>query len=78
MKFKFDEEGHIVWSPKELYQMVLEDSLRLVNGYLMGGNTPRAFDEYAQYCDFVEAVAERTGVHPRSSIAVRSPRFDPA
>ncbi len=66
MKFKFDEEGHIVWSPKALYQMVLEDSLRLVNGYLMGGSTPKAFDEYAQYCDFVEAVAERTGVHPRN------------
>ncbi len=66
MKFKFDEEGHIVWSLKELYQMVQEDFLRLVNGYLMGGSTPRAFDEYAQYCDFVHAVAERTGVHPRN------------
>ena len=25
MKFKFDEQGHVVWSPKELYQMVLEN-----------------------------------------------------
>jgi hypothetical protein len=66
MKFKFDEQGHIVWTPKELYQMVLENPLRLVNDYLMGGSTPKAFSEYAQYCDFVHAVAERTGVHPRN------------
>ena len=66
MKFKFDEQGHIVWTPKELYQMALETPLRLVNDYLMGGSTPKAFDEYARYCDFVHAVAERTGVHPRN------------
>ncbi|MCY2964031.1 MAG: hypothetical protein NT069_10370 [Planctomycetota bacterium] len=66
MKFKFDEEGHIVWKPRELYQMALENPLRLVNDYLMGGSTPKAFDEYERYCDFVEAVAERIGVHPRN------------
>ncbi len=66
MKFKFDEEGHIVWTPKELYFMVLENPLRLVNDYLMGGSTPKAFDEYTQYRDFVHAVSERTGVHPRN------------
>jgi len=66
MKFKFDTEGHIVWSPKGLYEMVRENPLRLVNDYLMGGSTPMAFDEYRQYCDFVQAVSERTGVHPRN------------
>src|SRR5438552_17434540 len=66
MKFKFDEQGHVVWTPKELYQMVVEGPLRLVNDYLMGGSTPKALDEYAQYRDFVHAVAERTGVHPRN------------
>ena len=66
MKFQFDEQGHIVWTPMELYQMVLENPLRLVNDYLMGGSTPQAFDTYAQYCDFVHSVAERTGVHPRN------------
>ncbi len=66
MKFKFDEEGHIIWSPKELFQMVLENPLRLVNDYLMGGSTPKAFGEYSKYCDFVQAVAERTGVHARN------------
>jgi len=62
---KFDEQGHIEWTPKELYQMVLDNPLRLVNGYLMAG-TPRAFAEYVHYCDFIQAVAERTGVHPRN------------
>jgi hypothetical protein len=66
MMFKFDEQGHVIWTPKKLYQMVLESPLRLVNDYLMGGSTPRAFDKYAQYCDFVHAVAEHTGVHPRN------------
>ncbi len=53
-------------TPKELYQSVLESPLRLVNDYLMGGSTPKAFDEYARYFDFVHAVSERTGVHPRN------------
>jgi hypothetical protein len=66
MKLEFDGQSHILWTPKQLYQMVLEDPLRLVNDYLMAGSTPKAFGEYAQYCDFVHAVAERTGVHPRN------------
>ncbi len=48
MKFIFDEQGHIVWTPKELYQMVLENPLRLVNDYLMGGSTPKAFGVYTR------------------------------
>ena len=59
MKFKFDEQGHVVWSPKGLYQMVLENPLRLVNDYLMGGSTPKAFDEYAQYCEPLEGPFSR-------------------
>ena len=41
MKFKFDDQGHIAWTAKELYQMVLENPLRLVNDYLMGAARPR-------------------------------------
>ncbi len=62
---KFDEQGHILWAPKGLYQMVLESPRRLVNGYLMVG-TPCPFAEYAHYCDFIEALAERTGIHPKN------------
>ena len=66
MKFKFDEQGHILWTPKDLYGMVKDNPLRLVNDYLMGGVTPKAFAEYKLYCDFVHAISERTGVHPRN------------
>ncbi len=62
---KFDEQGHIVWTPKELYQMALANSRRLVDCYLMSG-TPWAFAEHGRYGDFLEAVAERTGVHPKN------------
>jgi hypothetical protein len=46
--------------------MVQDNPLRLINDYLMGGSTPKAFGKYAQYCDFIHAVAERIGVHPRN------------
>src|SRR5258708_39057064 len=62
---KFDEHGHIVWTPEELYNLAKTNPLRLVDGYLTTG-TPWAFEAYAHYCDFLEAMAERTGVHPRN------------
>jgi hypothetical protein len=62
---EFDEQGHIIWTPKELYQMVLDNPRRLVNGYLMTG-TPWAFAEYSRYCDFIETLADRTGIHPKN------------
>lgn len=65
MKFKFDEQGHVVWTPKELFQMVLENPRRLVNDYLMTG-TPRAFEDYESYRGFLHALAERTGIHPKN------------
>ncbi|RLT08466.1 MAG: hypothetical protein DWI24_10930 [Planctomycetota bacterium] len=46
--------------------MVKVNPLRLVNDYLMGGVTPKAFAEYKLYCDFLHAISERTGVHPRN------------
>ena len=62
---KFDEYGHVIWTPRTLYDLAKSDPLQLVNRYLMSG-TPQAFAEYDHYCDFLEAVAERTGVHPRN------------
>ncbi len=62
---KFDEHGHVVWSPKSLYDLARADPLQLVNRYLMAG-TPWAFSEYDRYCEFLEAVSERIGVHPRN------------
>ena len=62
---KFDDQGRLIWTPKELYSLAQSNPLRLVNGFLMTG-TPQAFPEYIWYCDFLEAVAERIGVHPRN------------
>jgi hypothetical protein len=62
---EFDKHGHVIWTPKTLYDLAKTAPLRLVNRYLMTG-TPWAFPEYGCYCDFLEAVADRTGVHPRN------------
>ncbi len=62
---KFDEQGHVIWTPIKLYDLAKTAPLQLVNRYLMSG-TPWAFAEYAHYCAFLEAVAERTGIHPRN------------
>jgi hypothetical protein len=62
---KFDEHGHGKWTPKTLYDFAKTAPLQFVNRYLMAG-TPWAFTDYAQFCDFLEAVAERTGIHPRN------------
>jgi hypothetical protein len=62
---EFDEHGHVIWTPKTLYDLAKANRLQLVSRYLMAG-TPWAFPDYGCYCDFLEAVAERTGVHPRN------------
>lgn len=63
---KFDDEGHVVWpSPRALFGAAAESPRRLLTRYLLSG-TPWAFATYPQYCDFLEAVTERTGIHPRN------------
>ena len=62
---KCDEHGHWIWTPKELYALARRNPVRLINGHLMAG-TPWAFPTYVGYCDFLDAVAERVGVHPRN------------
>ena len=62
---KFDEHGHVIWTPKTLYDLAKTNPLQLANRYLMAG-TLRAFADYASYCEFLEAITERTGIHPRN------------
>src|SRR5829696_3713830 len=62
---KCDEHGRWIWTPKELYALAKTNPLRLINGHLMAG-TPWAFPNYARFCDFLDTVAERAGVHPRN------------
>lgn len=62
---EFDQQGHVIWTPRTLYEFARTDPLQLANRYLMMG-TPRAFSEYDHYCEFLEAISERLGVHPRN------------
>ncbi len=62
---KCDEHGRWIWTPKQLYTLAQTNQFQLINGYLMAG-TPRAFPDYTRYCDFLGAVADRLGVHPRN------------
>jgi hypothetical protein len=62
----FDEQGRFVWTPKELYGLAEKNSRRLIIGFLMAGHTPAVFTDHGKYCDFLEAISERTGVHPRN------------
>jgi hypothetical protein len=66
---KFDEEGRIRITPRQLFQLACDQALRLVDDYLIRG-TPHAFPDYAAYCDFLHAVSERIAVHP-SNIFLR-------
>ncbi len=61
----FDSQGHLECKPPELYQHAVENPHRLLNAYLMG-STPSVFSEYDQYCHFLEAVSDRTGVHAKN------------
>jgi len=63
---KFDEHGRIDWMPKELYTLAVQNPRRLIDGFLMAGHTPAVFPSHEKYCEFLEAIAERTGIHPRS------------
>src|ERR1019366_9480167 len=62
---KYDEHGRVLWTPRTLYECAKADPLLVVNRYLLTG-TPWAFADYTCYCAFLEAVGERTGVHPRN------------
>lgn len=61
-----NEHGQIVWTPKDLFALAVEKPRLLISGFLMAGHTPAAFPNHESYCDFLDAICERTGVHPRS------------
>jgi hypothetical protein len=61
----FDDQGHLLWTPSEVYQLAIESPSYLINDLLMSA-TPAAFPTRRSHFDFLEAVRERTGVHPRN------------
>lgn len=62
---RFEEHGHVIWTPKILYDLAKTAPSRLLHHYLMNG-TPWAFATYDSYCDLLEAIVERTGIPPRN------------
>jgi hypothetical protein len=61
----FDNEGHIIVSPREVHQLALSDRVKLINNVLIPG-IPRAFPSQAQYCDLLHHISEKMGIHPNN------------
>lgn len=59
----FNEEGHILISPRELQQFAFDDPDWLINHVLIPG-TPLAFATYNRYARFIDYLSEETGIHP--------------
>ena len=80
---QFDPEGHLSITPKQLFSLAHADRRRLIDHYLLVG-TPIVFPDYSTHYDFLRAVSERIGVHPRNLVLRGScqigfsitPRFD--
>lgn len=60
----FDEQGHVLITPRVLEQRAFEDPDWLINHGLLAG-TPAAFPTYIQYARFVDHLAEKLGIHPQ-------------
>lgn len=59
----FDEQGHILITPREVQERAFENPDGLINHALLPG-IPLALPTYAQYARFVDYLSERTGIHP--------------
>src|SRR5207247_1885431 len=59
---EFDTEGHILITPWEVEQGAFDDPDGLISHGLLPG-TPMAFPTYRQFCQFLNYLADETGVH---------------
>jgi hypothetical protein len=62
---RFDDEGHLLISPRELQDFAFADPHSLINDVLLPG-TPRVCATYEAYCDLLHQLSTRLGVHPRN------------
>jgi hypothetical protein len=61
----FDQQGHIVVTPKQLHQLAVHDRKRLINAVLLPG-TPAAIPTHDQYFDLLQHFADSLGIHPNN------------
>ena len=61
----FDNEGHLVVSPREVQALAFSDKNKLINTVLLPG-TPRAISTYSQYCRLLYHIADKIGIHPNN------------
>ena len=71
---KFDPEGHISITPRQLFKYASDDPRRLIDHYLIQG-TPAVFSTYDAYYDFLREISNRLEVHPRNLILRGSSKF---
>ena len=62
---RFDEEGHVLISPREIHEGVLGEPGVLINRALLPG-TPLAIPTHEQHCRLLDYFATQLGVHPRN------------
>jgi hypothetical protein len=60
---KFDDDGHILITPREMEERAFAAPDWLINHALLPG-TPLAFPRYSNYAEFVDFLASKTGIHP--------------
>lgn len=59
----FDDEGHIIVSPREIQAGAIADRARLINSVLIPG-TPRAIPTHGQHHDLLGHISGTLGIHP--------------
>ncbi|MCE2814327.1 MAG: hypothetical protein LW850_28395 [Planctomycetaceae bacterium] len=61
----FDQQGHIVVTPKQLHQLAVENRKRLIHAALLPG-TPAAIPTHDQHFDLLQHFADSLGIHPNN------------
>ena len=61
----FDNEGHIIVTPREIHEMALANKPKLINTILIPG-TPRAIPTHARHCELLDHISDKMGIHPNN------------
>jgi len=61
----FDQQGHVVVTPKQLHQLAIENRKHLINAVLLPG-TPAAIPTHDQHFELLHYFADSLGLHPNN------------